>query len=211
MKFKLIITLIVGLAFSDAFARTDVTEQLGVLKQNHVNSSDNYNQYKENYNISKENLKQSKIALKKLKNLKNKLAANTQNVQKNKLVLKKMTQKISEFKQAELNEISKEQQKIEQLQSAVLKLEALIEKRNQNVAAYDEKLGEIEEEKQNWETQKAQLAEINQTLDRKIASTSEDQKVWTAKKADYKTEAVKWNKQAKILKKNYIRIKRLAE
>ena len=39
--------------------------------------------------------------------LKNKLSKNTQNVQKNKLVLQKMTQKITEFKQHELAEVAK--------------------------------------------------------------------------------------------------------
>ena len=60
---KIIILLILAFSVSTLHARTDVNEQLGKLKNNHVNSSENYKNYKENYDISLKNVNEIKEAL----------------------------------------------------------------------------------------------------------------------------------------------------
>lgn len=208
---KIIVLLAVTFSLSTLHARTDVKEQLGKLKDNHVNSSKNYKNYKENYDISLSNINEIKEALLIISKLKRDLKYNDRNISNNKRVLSKMIQKFDSYKSLENKEIAKETKQIEQIKALITKFEANIVKRQANITAYDEKVAEINAEVAEWDSKNRDIAQVKEQLLAKEKVAKADLKDWAAKKNDYKTEAIKWNKKASILNKTYVRIKRLNE
>lgn len=208
---KIIILLTVAFSISSLHARTDVNEQLGKLRTNHVNSSENYKNYKENYDISLNNINEIKEALLVISKLKRDLKYNDRNISNNKRVLSKMIEKFDSYKANENKEIAKETQQIEKIKAMISKLEANITKRQANITAYDTKVAEINTEIAEWDTKNRDIAQVKEQLLAKEKVAKDDLKAWTDKKNDYKSEAIKWNKKATILHKTYVRIKRLNE
>lgn len=208
---KIIIILTIAFSFSSLHARTDVKVQLGKLKTNHVNSSENYKNYKENYDISLNNINEIKEALLVISKLKRDLKYNDRNISNNKRVLSKMIEKFNSYKTLENKEIAKETNQINKIKAMVTKLEANITKRQANITAYDEKVAEINTEIADWDNKTRDVAQVKEQLFAKEKVAKDDLKSWTEKKNDYKTEAIKWNKKATILQKTYVRIKRLNE
>ncbi len=192
-------------------ARTDVQVQLEKMKTNHINSSENYKNYKSNYDISTKNIKEIKEALVEISKLKRDLKYNDKNIANNKRVLSKMITKFEEYKSSENSDIKKETQQIEKLKNIVLKLEQNIEKRKNNIAAYDEKVLEINQEIADWDNKNRDIAQVKEVLVSKETAAKAELNEWQAKKKDYKAEAIKWSKKANILKKTYVRIKKLNE
>jgi len=208
---KIVILITIALMASTLHARTDVKEQLGKLRTNHVNSSENYKNYKENYDISLSNINEIKEALLVISKLKRDLKYNDKNIKNNKRVLAKMIEKFNSYKTLENKEIAKETKQINKIKDMVSKLENNIIKRQANITAYDEKVTEISTEIADWDNKYRDIAQVKEQLIAKEKVANADLKSWTDKKNDYKAEAIKWNKKATILNKTYVRIKRLNE
>lgn len=194
-----------------ANAKTDTAKQIEKLKVNAENSEANYEQYRANLEIVNKNIEQADGALKEIRKMKTQLVSNTQNVEKNKQALMKLEQELGKLKAKELEEIKKDEAQIAELRKVLEKLEANKRVREQNVAAYDQKVLEVQKERADWDSQVQQMASLQKQLNEKEQKAAEEKATWTAKRKDYEGEAKKWQAQAASARETYTKYKKLDE
>ena len=114
-----------------------------------------------------------------------------------------MRKNIESFKTEESKKIQSEDKEMAELQALMEKLKERKLKREMNIAAYDKKLVEIDEEVKAWEVQRANLDKLNKTIDEKIQVAENERNSWKNKMNSYQQEAEKWQKESKIAEKTY--------
>jgi chromosome segregation ATPase len=207
-KLIIIVSLLVISVSVDA--KTEVKVELDKLKQNTENSEHNYKQYQTNLDIVDRNIKQADSAAKELTKLKTQLNKNAQNVDKNKAALTKLETDVKALKTKEIARISKDEQQIQELKRVLDKLETNKRNRELNVQAYDKKLAEINKERGEWDQQMSQMATLQKQIDAKKKVALDEKAKWNKKRADYSSEAKKWNKEHKKAEATYNKYSRLA-
>ncbi len=204
-----IITVLGLVIAASAVAKTDVKGALGRLKTNEVNAKDNQKQYETNRDISKKNAEEVTAAIKELRNQRKSLTANSQNLEKNRAILDAMKAKIGGFKAEEQKLLQTEEAQKAQLQALIDKLEKNKLEREQNIAAYDTKIQEIEMEKSNWDQQKSEMTAIHQEIDSKEKIALSERKKWIEKYKGYDGETKKWNRQAASAEETRVKFEQL--
>ncbi len=213
MKNLTLIPLIAGLMLltMKADAKTDVVGSLEQLKDNVSNSQSNLDQYKNNVDITSGNIKETTDAVKELRVQKAQLISNGQNVTKNKALLDQMKLKIEGFKAQENEKLKLEEAQIAEVRALLEKLEANKVQRQTNLAAYDQKVKEIEQEKADWDQQKNMMVSLLKDIDNKEKDALAERAKWIEKRAGYKTEATKWEQTNKLADQTYTRFKKLQD
>ena len=99
-----------------------------------------------------------------------------------------------------------DQKRIQELEQLLAQIKGNIEKRNQNIAAYQEEQRKSEDIKRPFiERQQAIQSQLNEVQTRDKELTAENQ-VWTNKRKGYQGEIKKWEKELerqKGLQENY--------
>ncbi|MGE0764268.1 MAG: hypothetical protein AB7N80_13380 [Bdellovibrionales bacterium] len=194
-----------------AEARTDVKASMEQLKENTENSKNNYEQYKNNMEISSNNVVETTKAIKELRDQRKQLAANQTNIEKNKASIEKMKQKLAGHKVTELEKMKKEEAQIAEVRAVLEKLEANKRQREMNLTAYDTKIQELEKEKAEWDSQRQAAGELSRELDLKEKEVLAEREKWIEKKKGYRSEALKWHKQAQVAEQTETKFKRLQD
>ncbi|HAG90419.1 MAG TPA: hypothetical protein DCL41_01020 [Bdellovibrionales bacterium] len=210
MKHSIKVGIIAGLSIGAlAFAKTNVKEALSQLKENEVNAKDNLKQYEVNREISKKNAEEVTSAIKELRAQRKALGENSQNLEKNRAILDAMKKKIVVFKKQEQDLLKTEEAQKAQLQALIDKLESNRLKREQNIAAYDQKIVEIENEKQNWDRQKSEMVAIHEEINAKEKVALKEREKWINKYKGYGSEAKKWDRQAASAEETRVKFEQL--
>lgn len=207
-KLILVPMLMVGTA---AFAKTDVAATLQQLKVNEENAKHNLKQYESNMEISNKNINEVSEALKQIRAQRTQLMSNAQNLDKNRATLDKMKMKLQEYKKDEQAALVKEDAQIQQLRKVLEVLEANKAKREQNIATYDQKVGEVEREKMDWDSQKGVFTTLQAELDKKEKTALSERERWVEKRNGYKLEADKWGKEAKVAEETRVKFDKLKD
>lgn len=197
--------------FGLASAETDVEAQLQRLKTNMENSQKNYEQYRKNLDVVSQNIKESEKAIQDLKKLKLDLSANSNKVEENKKALDKAKLQVLDLKAKEKLKLEQEGKQLAELEAVMKKLQGNMKQREINLATYDAKVGEIENEKMDWDNQKKSMAELDGKISEKEKLAQVERQKWQAKKSDYSKETAKWETTKKSSSENYAKYKRLGE
>lgn len=194
-----------------AMSKTEVKEKIEQLEQNAENSQKNLKQYEDNLKIVQGNLKQVDIALKELAQQKKDLLVTEVQVKENKKILDAAKVEYQKFIGAEQKSKDEELKRIAELKAALEQLEKNQVKRQQNILAYEAKIGEIEQEKKDWDSHRESVASLGSEINRKEEEAKQEQKRWLAKEASYKAEVKKWNAQAQEADQIRRKYKKLSE
>lgn len=209
-KIKILAGLLVGFV-NTAHARTDVEASLEQLKTNTDNSKANYEQYKGNMETSSANVVETTKAIKELRDQRKQLTLNQSNIEKNKAALEKMKLKLTGHKIAEQEKLKKEEVQLGEVRALLEKLEANKRQREMNLAAYEAKIQELDKEKVEWDSQRQAAAELGKEIDMKEKEVLADREKWIEKKKGYRSEALKWYKQAQVAEQTQAKFKRLQD
>lgn len=194
-----------------AYGRTDVEGGLEQLRENTVNSKANYEQYKDNMEISSNNVVETTKAIKELRDQRKQLTLNQSNIEKNKAALDKMRVKLVGHKAAEQEKMKTEAAQIAEVRALLEKLETNKRQREMNLAAYEAKIQEIDKEKSEWDSQRKVASELTKDIDQKEREVLAEREKWIEKKKGYRSEAVKWHKQAQTAEQTETKFKKLAD
>ena len=206
---KLLALSLVVAIVPPVYGRTDVEAGLEQLQENAVNSKSNYEQYKDNMEISSGNVVETTKAIKELRDQRKQLTMNQSNIVKNKMALDKMKQKLAGHKAAEQERMKTEDAQITEVRAVLEKLEANKRQREMNLAAYEAKIQEIEKEKLEWDSQRKVAGELTKDLDTKEKEVLTEREKWIEKKKGYRSEAMKWYKQAQSAEQTQAKFKKL--
>jgi chromosome segregation ATPase len=204
--FIYIIALVIGVS---AQAKTDVSGSLDQIKQNEENSKFNKKQYSDNVEIASKNIAEVSAAIKQLREQKAQLISNAQNLEKNRAIVDKMKEKLAEHSKDEAAALKKEETQIAQLKATLDKLEANKKQREENIAAYSQKIDDVNKEKADWDSQKQAFQAIQKELDSKESTATQEREKWMAKRKGYQDETTKWEKESEIAEQNRIKFQRL--
>ncbi len=205
MKNKIMITLLATMTFAiSAFAETYSTQEgLDRIGNNVKNSKLNQKEYEKNLTTVNGNM--SEIT-----------KAKTDVMKVKDSVTKEILSNNGSLKQVILQErditalVTQEKQKIEIEQKQLLQLEALtnqikgnIEKRNQNIADYQNQLLVNQTEKKAWKDREAELRTQEGQVIENLRTIATEERTWGNKKKGYELEVKRWtaesDKQQKVL------------
>lgn len=198
-------TLIVALALVafEAHAKTDVQGKIQQLKDNKEASKQNLAQYEENLKVVNSNINEVEKALKLLKKQRESLVKQQQDTAKGKLTVDNSKKQLDGFLKAEQAKLDTELKQIEQLKQVLATLEANVEKRQLNIAQYQEKLMKVDGELGAWSERNQSIVELEQAIKAKEQQAQADQKRLAEKKAAYEAETSKWKKQVRVSERQY--------
>jgi len=207
---KWTLIVILQFLFINVWAKTDVDKKLDQMKTNAENSEHNLGQYKDNLSIVDGNLDSVDKALGVLKNQEKQLNLGKKQIDENKKFLDQQKIKIKKLIISEETNITAESKQIEALKEALMKLEDNKLKRQENVQAYNDRLLEIDREKEEWGLQKKYISELRLQIGNKLKDANSERKKWSAKQSTYKGEVSKWAKQARSSRDNHNRYRGLS-
>ena len=211
MNAKHVIGLTIIAVSMPAFAKTDVPAAMGQLKVNEENAKGNRKQYDDNVEIATKNVVEVTAAIKQLREQRARMSGSSQSLEKNLAILDTVKAKLIGFKAEETAAQKKEDMQVAQIKGLLEKLEANKAKRQQNLAAYDQKLAEVETERGDWSMQKQSFGSIQKELDQKEAKASAERDQWIAKRNGYRDESAKWDKEAKAAEEQRIKYEKLKD
>ena len=122
-----------------------------------------------------------------------------------------MKSQIQGFKEEEGQKIKSDEAQIAEVKALLEKLEESKRKRELNIAAYAQKMIEIEKEKSDWDKQRAAMTQLKTELELKEQEALAEQKKWDEKKKSYSAETDKWQKASRSAEQIQAKYKRLAE
>jgi chromosome segregation ATPase len=188
------------------FADDNVGAQLDKLKTNADNAEFNRKEYEKNLDIVDKNVKEIDKAMDGLKKNKEDVRKQIANSAENKKNLEKQKGQLNGLVTKEEKSIADEQKKIDALMAKINELKANQDKRSKNVAAYQEKVKEIDAEFADWDNQQKKIAELDGLIDKKTADAGKEKQAWLEKKRSYDIQVKKWkDEEAKASResKNY--------
>ncbi|MES2964249.1 MAG: hypothetical protein V4760_10190 [Bdellovibrionota bacterium] len=205
MKTLMMKTLVIAIAMvaTQAQARTDVTGKVQQLKDNKEASKQNLGQYEDNLRTVNTNISEVEKALKLLKKQRESLVKQQSDTAKGKLTVDASKKQIEGFMKAEQTKLDTELKQIEQLRQVLATLEANVEKRQQNIAQYQEKKSKVDGELGAWSERNQSIVELEQAIKAKEDQARNDQKRLAEKKATYEAETSKWKKQVRVSERQY--------
>lgn len=178
--------------------KTDVTGALQQLKSNEDNAKSNKKQYEENESIASKNVAEVTAAIKQLREQKGQLISNSQNLDKNRAILEKMKMKLTEYTREETMQLKKEEAEMTQLRAMLTRLEANKKQRDENLAAYQQKMTEVDTEKADWDAQKQAIVQIQTELSNKETKALTEREKWMNRRKGYHDEAARWEKESEL-------------
>jgi chromosome segregation ATPase len=209
---NLTLVLAVALVVSgQAHARTDVSAKVQQLKENKEASKQNLVQYEENLKTVNSNIVETEKALRLLKKQRESLVKQQQDTAKGKLTVDASRKQIEGFMRAEQAKLDTELKQIEQLKQVLATLESNVEKRQVNIAQYQEKMSKVEGELGAWSERNQSIVELEQAIKAKEDQARADQKRLAEKKASYEAETSKWKKQVRLSERQYDNFSKLKE
>lgn len=207
----LAITCLVAVGFATAQAKTDVPGKIQQLKENAENSRVNLKQYEDNLKTVTTNLSETEKALKSIEKQKQALSKQTSESQKGRASLDVVKKQISGYLTAEKQKLDAEQKQIEEIKKTLAQLQANAQKRQENIAQYDDKMKKIDTEYASWTERNQSIVELEQALQAKEIQAREDNKRLVAKRASYEDEISKWRKQIRVSEREYANYSKLRE
>lgn len=204
-----VIVISVLLLALNADAKTDVSGSLQQLKSNEDNAKSNKKQYEENADIASKNIVEVTAAIKQLRDQKNQLSGNAQNLEKNRAILDKMKEKLQDYSKDETAQLKKEDMEISALRATLTKLETNKKQHEENLETYKQKIADVEKEKADWDAQKQAFVAIQKELDSKEAKAMAEREKWLDKRKGYRGEASKWEKESEVAEQNRVKFDKL--
>lgn len=205
---NIILTLIL-LSSAVAFAGMDVQGSIAKLKTNEENAKANLKQYQTNVDIAAKNAKEADEAIKQLREQKKKLTASNGNLEKNRAALDQVQKRLESYKAHEMDEMKKEDAQAEKLQAMLAKLQANKEQRQKNIAEYDAKINDVNNERKNWANGQTEVASLKKDIEDKEAKAVAERDKWIEKKKGYQAEAAKWDKQARMATETRAKVEKI--
>lgn len=173
-------------------ADDNVQSQLDKLKTNADNAEFNRKEYEKNLDIVEKNVKEIDKAMVGLKKNKEDVRKQIANSAENKKNLEKQKGQLNGLVAKEEKSLAEEQKKIDALMAKIEAIKANQDKRHKNVAAYQEKVKEIDAEFADWDNQQKKIAELDTLIDRKTADAGKEKQTWLEKKRSYDIQVKKW-------------------
>ncbi len=200
---KSLVIVALALFAVQAQGRTDVGGKIQQLKENKEASKQNLVQYEENLKTVNSNISETEKALRQLKKQRESLVKQQTDTKKGKLTVDASKKQLEGFMKAEQAKLDTELKQIEQLKVVLATLEANVEKRQVNLAQYQEKMSKVEGELGSWSERNQSIVELEQAIKAKEDQARVDQKRLAEKKATYEAETSKWKKQVRLSERQY--------
>lgn len=195
---------------TDDSTNSEVERGLARLKSNAENSRFNLSQHQNNLKISTDNindlsraitdLEMQRVALdKKL------LEANQSSTQTN-----KDRENIERLMSEEKKLGREETRKLAELQKIEQQLRANINKRQENVIAYEEQRAQFSQQADFWKQRQNLLNQSLQDVDKQKSQLSQDKNTWVKKQKIYSDNVKKWETQSEKFERKYKTYSQLA-
>lgn len=193
-----------------SFAKTEINDQLERLKTNQENSEHNLKQYEINQKIVEQNLDEVNKAVEQLKTNKAHVKKSQKSVAENEKIIDKAVADIQRESEKEKRSMTDEQAKLAEVEKLAEKLRANIALREQNIAAYNARVQELNQTKGTLGEREKAVAELDQALEVKYQQAMNEHKEWSGKQKAYSEEVAKWKKNrndSEQMHKNFERLK----
>lgn len=194
-----------------ALAKTDLNGKLSRLKDNAENSRHNLKQYEDNLKTVTNNHAETEKALRALERQKQSLAKQTNDTQKSKVSVDVVKKQLTGYLATEKQKLDAEQKQIEEVRRALAQLETNAQKRQANIAHYEEKMSKVDRELASWSERNQSIIELEQALQSKETQARADNKRLAAKKANYEEEINKWRKQVRVSDREYANFSKIKD
>lgn len=192
-----------------SFARTDVPAKLEQLKENVSASQSNLEQYEQGLRVVNSNLQATDRALKTIQTQKQAIAKQTGQASKDKLAVEAAKVEVEGQLRTERDKLATEERQIEELKQALARLEANREKRQANIAVYEQRLQAVASDQAGSNERTQSVNELEAALRGQEEQALAEKKRLTAKKAEYEQEIEKWKKQVRVSQRSVANFSRL--
>lgn len=186
------------LAALTAQARTDVSAKVRQMNENVAASKSNLQQYEANLGAVVSNLAETERALKTIEMQKAAIVKQTGESAKDKSSVNAARVEVEALLKSERDLMTAEERQLEELRSAMQRVEANREKRQGNIAAYEERLKAIDADQTTWTERNQSIADLDSALKAKEDEARSERKRLQGKKAEYEEEIGKWQKQVRL-------------
>ncbi len=199
-----------SLGFStSAVARTDVPAKLEQLKENVSASQSNLEQYEQGLRVVNSNLQATDRALKTIQSQKQAIAKQTGQAVKDTQAVEAAKVEVEGQLRTERDKLATEERQIEELKQALVRLEANREKRQANIAVYEQRLQAVAVDQAGSGERTQSVNELEAALRTQEEQALAEKKRLTAKKAEYEQEIEKWKKQVRVSQRSVANFSRL--
>lgn len=183
--------------------KVDIEKQMETMKANVDNSTYNFEKNKENMDTAANNVKDLSDLLAELSKLKLQGEKDLKIANQNMEELAKAKQTYEGYIAEEANFIKEEQQNIEKLKELTRRVLTNMDKRKQNILAYQKFVDKVNQKLKEWDVNQRKVASTLEMIDSKSDTTTNERSIWLDKTKLYKDEASNWAKQKKISEVNY--------
>lgn len=197
------ILMAVAICLSTQAHGKSVESQVEQLKANSENAESNFKQYQENHEIAKSNVETTQKAIQDLDTQRAQLQKNVQNIDGNKAALQKMREHVVGLQTKEREAAKTDETRIEEVKALLTRLEASKRGHETNIATYENKLAEMDQEKAGWDQQKSAVADLTAAIDTKKTEAVTAQKTWKEKAKTYGEQITRWKSESEKASKQY--------
>jgi chromosome segregation ATPase len=209
-------TTILGLALismisASALARTDVKAKVEQLNDNVSASKTNLQQYESNLSTVVSNLGETERALKTIEKQKQAITKQTGQSAKEQAGVESAKAEVELQLKRERDLLTLEERQIEELKSALQRVEAGKEKRQANIQAYEDRLKAVETDRSAWTERSQSITDLDAALRAKEDEARAERKRLQTKRAEYEEEIGKWKKQVRLSERAAVNFRGLKE
>jgi chromosome segregation ATPase len=204
------LAILVAFAGSKAIASDYVEDKMKTLNQNSENSEKNLKQYEDNLKTVEKNIGEMDKVIVDLNSKEKTVQTTVRDAEKNSQKLDQQKEQITKLIKKEDDKITDENKQIEKLQAKIAEVQKNIDSRKTNIATYNQKSQELDQEKVKWAEQKNQVNQILKEIDGKRSVATQEKTKLVDKKKSYDDEVKKWRKassESAALSKNLKKLK----
>lgn len=181
-----------------AFARTDIKAKQQQMVENVSASKNNLQQYEANLGTVVSNLGETDKALKTIERQNAAITKQTGQSAKDQASVDAAKSEVEQHLKREREMMAEEDRQVEELRAALQRVESNREKRQGNIAAYEERLKAVETDRSAWTERNQSITDLDSALKAKADEARSEKKRLQAKKSEYEEEIGKWKKQVRL-------------
>lgn len=181
-----------------AKAKTDVKAKVEQMRENVSAGKSNLQQYEANLGTVVSNLGETDKALKTIERQRAAIVKQTGQSAKDALSVSSAKGEVEQSLKMERDLLLQEDRQGEELRAALQRVEANRERRQSNIAAYDERLKNVENEHSAWTERSQSIADLDSALKAKEDEARSEKKRLQTKKVEYEEEIGKWRQQVRL-------------
>ncbi len=196
--------VVIGLAMTvvgmskAAHARTDVKAKVQQMNENVAASKTNLQQYQANLGTVVSNLAETDKALKTIERQKAAIVKQTGQSAKDQASVNAAKAEVDQLLKQERDLMSAEDSQVDELRTALQRVEANREKRQANIVAYEERLKTVEADRSTYTERNQSITDLDSALKAKDDEARSERKRLQSKKSEYEEEIGKWQKQVRL-------------